>query len=393
MVREECRVYAWAGYVASALITTTSMASGTNVETETLFFDEPMSPAHVEFVVGGFDTWGGARTLDAVDLTLDIVMSATVAAENDSQMPADDLSVFAQLFVLGSVAGDPLDCTNTVEVVSPGLGPSDGVSGSGPDYWEAGFVEVECNSSTTITEDLANYVDGQATVAVIDAIGFYTIFWTPDSTIDVIGFRGEGSLTVDYSYSLVSGACCLPSGDCLDTDILSCDDLGGAFSPGSDCGSHICAQPGACCFPDGSCQEADLVSGDGCVTAGGEYQGPDMPCSSVVCQLPTNACCLNNGMCNDLLEEDCLALGGIPNEGDCVSFFCPQPGACCFPDGSCALAENTNGSDCKQAGGAYQGKNSDCMTVSCPPAIGACCLNDGLCLPTIESACSTTRGH
>ena len=66
-----------------------------------------------------------------------------------------------------------------------------------------------------------------------------------------------------------------------------------------------------------------------------------------------------------------------------------QPGACCQPDGTCVMATEPGGADCTAAHGEYQGDDTDCATVQCPP-VGACCLPTAdfePCRITIESAC------
>src|SRR4029077_7609882 len=54
-------------------------------------------------------------------------------------------------------------------------------------------------------------------------------------------------------------------------------------------------------------------------------------------------CCLANGTCNDTLHANaCAAAGGAfagPNTS-CTNFTCPQPSACCQPDGTCTNVQS-----------------------------------------------------
>jgi len=78
---------------------------------------------------------------------------------------------------------------------------------------------------------------------------------------------------------------------------------------------------------------------------------------------------------------------------------CPQPkGACCFPDGSCAVLSEA---ECAGSGitignrrtpmGIYQGDGTTCETVECPQPPGACCLEDH-CFVASRQECQATDG-
>jgi hypothetical protein len=83
------------------------------------------------------------------------------------------------------------------------------------------------------------------------------------------------------------------------------------------------------------------------------------PCPST--QPQTEACCFPDGHCQDLLPQDCIAQGGIPQgQGTaCAGIQCPPPppqGACCV-DGVCIITTRTG---CDAQGGVYQGDGTDC---------------------------------
>jgi hypothetical protein len=44
---------------------------------------------------------------------------------------------------------------------------------------------------------------------------------------------------------------------------------------------------------------------------------------------------------------------------------CPQPGACCFPDGTCQVLPTEQ--DCLNAQGEWQGAGTDCDPNNCVP--------------------------
>lgn len=86
---------------------------------------------------------------------------------------------------------------------------------------------------------------------------------------------------------------------------------------------------------------------------------------------PTEACCYvddaGNLICGDMTVADCLALGGSPQGAgtDCTTTDCDPPiptEACCLPDGSC-IDIIPNG--CLAIGGIPQGPGTDCATSDC----------------------------
>jgi spore coat protein A len=75
-----------------------------------------------------------------------------------------------------------------------------------------------------------------------------------------------------------------------------------------------------------------------------------------------------------------------------VTYNGPPPitGACCLPDGSCAVL--TSG-DCTLQGGSYQGNSTACSPDPCPPIpTGACCLPTGLCSTLTAFSCVQQGG-
>lgn len=71
---------------------------------------------------------------------------------------------------------------------------------------------------------------------------------------------------------------------------------------------------------------------------------------------------------------------------------CPageRPGACCFPDGSCAVLF---AADCQAGGGVFQGEGTTCEGVVCPtPATGACCIGED-CIVLTADECAARGG-
>jgi len=148
---------------------------------------------------------------------------------------------------------------------------------------------------------------------------------------------------------------------------------------GLDFGGGPCTELpiGACCLPTGVC--VDGVDNPTCDFFGGVFQGAGTNCSSVPCVGVLGACCFADGSCNELTQFECESAGGFFQGfgSACNDSKCPPLGACCFPDGSCV--NEIGQSACESAGGAFQGVGSTCDQANCSSLPGACCLPDGSC--------------
>jgi|GEM_PF-2125299 len=83
------------------------------------------------------------------------------------------------------------------------------------------------------------------------------------------------------------------------------------------------------------------------------------------------ACCLEDGTCQDISTADCTSAGGT-SQGpgtDCAGTSCPQPEACCLPNGTC---QEIFAADCTGLGGTPQGEGRLCPDVSCPVQTCSC---------------------
>ncbi len=116
---------------------------------------------------------------------------------------------------------------------------------------------------------------------------------------------------------------------------------------------------GACCMPNGGCEQHDSVN---CASLGGTYHGNGSPCAGANC--PGGACCLPNLTCVSATSASCSTQSGTYlGEGtSCGTSTCPY-GACCVNDGTCNI--QIPGA-CTGAGGIYRGDGSVCATANCP---------------------------
>jgi len=164
-----------------------------------------------------------------------------------------------------------------------------------------------------------------------------------------------------------TGACCR-EGSCIDFESeqyhvgrVSCENSGGTFlGDGTTCASSPAGCRGACCLEVGC---SDGISVEECNGfPSGTYLGNDTTCASELGACPTGACCLQG----DCLGFETLGYGysqafcqsvGALYLGDgtpCTSTSCTE--ACCFGD----TCEELLPENCTALGGDPQGPGTDC---------------------------------
>ena len=230
-------------------------------------------------------------------------------------------------------------------------------------------------------------------------------------------FNGPG--TTCAADSCPVGACCELDG-CRDVMEIAC--VGDYLGDGSVCDPGGECPIGACCLPNGTCE---YILRFECDAAGGEFQASGVACEANTCT--PGACCIGTDQCvDDLRPTACALQGGTPFfDRTCANGACDPVGACC-KSGTCSVLRER---DCLAGGGSYQGDATDCsvaglcdLGVCCVRGVctdsvvtsqcagsgpdaefivgtvcaaepcepyGACCLRDGTCSETFESACPT----
>ncbi len=125
---------------------------------------------------------------------------------------------------------------------------------------------------------------------------------------------------------LVTGACCLPNGDCTMVAEPGCETAGGSFF-GGDCAPGLCPPPAiqsACCV-DYVCS---LETPETCAAHGGTYYGDGTVCTPSPCPPPpppTGACCdLATGDCSITTEAAC-PFDWLGADVPCNVETCPPP--------------------------------------------------------------------
>jgi len=192
--------------------------------------------------------------------------------------------------------------------------------------------------------------------------------------------NGLGAPTTNWLFAINCGPFACPAGWKSFNQLISVCKPSGDWNIRLTYTGLGCAPPtpGACCLPSGACT---VASPDDCAAQSGTFQGANTNCAGVTC-LPTGnvPCCFPaTGNCLNLSFANCQLAGGVPGPIGltCTGYTCFPTGACCKPDGTCAVMSP---GDCALASGLYQGNNTTCGQVNCPAPTGAACFPNNFCL-------------
>jgi len=176
-----------------------------------------------------------------------------------------------------------------------------------------------------------------------------------------------------------------------------CDGLGDCTNAGDELCINPCCGPIACC-KDGSCIGDTEGNYDPeypekrlppltKITCEYVYGGIAVPgvCGEVDCCNATiyvGACCIGES-CDILTAKGCRDSNGIfmgPNSNCETVDCCIAGGACCFVDtnGQSSCQNVADEQACIDMGGTFMGGGTDCESVTCA-GVGACCLPGGVC--------------
>ncbi|MCC6423732.1 MAG: choice-of-anchor E domain-containing protein [Phycisphaerales bacterium] len=188
------------GFLAAGLILA-PMASALQVS-DTQPFNVAVPTSNQLVPVAQFDDMGGTRVLNSISLEINSTIGANTTGENDS------LSGGSITMNLSGNATADLYTLNTATIVNASAGPvavsaTDGVSGSGPDFYNFGNVSGNDTDSDTILSGFGSFI-GLGTIDVsVDANGGFNISGVSNSTLQVSNFNASGTVKVIYDYTQV----------------------------------------------------------------------------------------------------------------------------------------------------------------------------------------------
>lgn len=201
-----------------------------------------------------------------------------------------------------------------------------------------------------------------------------------------LGVSGDFVIRAVVDCAAVTGACCLPNGNCVGGQTTTqCTQQGGTYQGNNTtCGGVNCPQPtGACCI-NGACSTQTAAN---CTAQGGTFLGAGVTCNSNSCK---GACCvISSQSCVNFTQPNCAAANGeFQGIGtSCANTVCF--GACCLPNGTCLGGQTA--AMCASQGGVFSAGLA-CGSVKCAQPAGRCCLN-GNCLTRVsQEDCAAIGG-
>ena len=194
-----------AGMFAGAALATPS----TDVDVQSQSFAFPLSPGGATLQFNQFDPFEGVapgfeRILQKVVITVDATIGANVTAENDSEIGSEFFAVNLTGFVTVNFGGlSTAVLLSQTEVAPGGIGPSDGVPGSGPDFYDFGFVS-DTDSDMDMTDvGLGAYIGNGTIGAIIAGNGGFSVSGVTDSVLTVSDFGASGVITIEYFFKII----------------------------------------------------------------------------------------------------------------------------------------------------------------------------------------------
>lgn len=182
----------------------------TDSQSETQNYSFQLSPGGTVLDFAQFDTsTGNANTfkqLQKVIITLDASIGANVTAENDNIEPADFFAANLTGLVTLDIAGLGATAAIIQNATAPGgVGGTDGVPGSGPDFFDFGFVsgadsDMDMSSDVAV---LAGFVGNGVVSATLAGSGGFAISGASNATLVISNFGAEGTVKVEYLYKII----------------------------------------------------------------------------------------------------------------------------------------------------------------------------------------------
>lgn len=188
--------------VCLAVLAGAAATSLAGVDTQTQNWSFPLSPNTATLTFNKFNDAGGTKVLTKVEMLFNAGMGANVTAENDSTLPAPDFAVNLSGFVtvsFSSLSG----FAGLTQSGSAGVAATDGISDSGPDFHNFGYLSDSDFGSDDTTSGLGGYYGPGTINATVFGSGGFSVSGTTDSTLHLSDFTGSGDVTIKYYWDPV----------------------------------------------------------------------------------------------------------------------------------------------------------------------------------------------
>lgn len=167
-------------------------------------FEMMLTPGVTTVSIPQFDDKNGTRELKEVSLLVNAALRASVTGENDASLSAPTFELGMSGFMTIDFGSLTTSLSFDDSFVTNGVAGSDGVAGSGPDFWDFGFVSVQ-KAGSDMTTNLSAFLGTGHLDAELVASGGFAITGTPESTFTVSDFKATGNVQIVYGYAQVPG--------------------------------------------------------------------------------------------------------------------------------------------------------------------------------------------
>ena len=315
-----------------------------------------------------YTTAGGINRSDIVGITVNNLLSGEVTAAGSSV--TFDTSIFNNNEVIFSCSDTTFSCTEaTFEYGINNAIPhsKDKSVLCGSNNVPEGMVRLEAiNDRLSATEAFAGFAGintGNNSRGSMDSLVAVRTITCGDSILDT----GEGETCEPPGYTQ-------PNGNECRFDCTFCGDGILDEGQGETCDPPGDPQP----LNDNDCRDDCTFCGDGILDDGEDCDDGNNDDADECSNL-----CENQGGCCNQLEVPFMCEDGLITEADCTvipsAFYlgdgiacstnvnCPQRGACCIEDGSCGILGED---DCAASGGLYSGDGTTCEPNTCSSSQG-----------------------
>lgn len=193
--------------LASAVVAAFAGSASAAVFQQDQNFSFPLSPGSQNVSFLGFQSIPGYQPgwiLDSVVIRIDATIGANVTAENDAAIPTTGFGLSLtglSNFDIGNLSAN----AGINEVVAgPDRDPSDGVPGSGTDFFDFGFVSGNDNDDDFAFSaiDLAAFDIAGNIAGLVNGSAGFSVTGTSDSSLDIVNLAANGTATVIYNYTI-----------------------------------------------------------------------------------------------------------------------------------------------------------------------------------------------
>ena len=191
-----------AAATTTALLTLTTAGAHAGVLTQSETYSFQLAPGGTTVTFEQFDELDGDRPLVGVEVSFRGTAQVDVTAENDAGVPAPDVAAALLSTLSLDVADLALDLALERTIATGGLAASDGVPGSGPDFFDFGTISDsgEATAFVSAPGDIDTFAGTGTITADITGAGDWLVVGISEGTVIGQNFMASGDLAITYTF-------------------------------------------------------------------------------------------------------------------------------------------------------------------------------------------------